>query len=76
MTTDTILQVNDFSIFTGNNQFNHSASNDLSDKNLNSLEKKAILQALAKHDGNVSHSAKELGLTRASLYRRLKKYEL
>ncbi len=44
--------------------------------NLNDVEKKAIGQALRKHDGNVSRAAKELGLTRASLYRRLQKYGL
>lgn len=38
------------------------------------LEKDAILKALEKHAGNISHSAKELGLTRASFYRRLQKY--
>jgi transcriptional regulator of acetoin/glycerol metabolism len=27
-----------------------------------------------KHGGNISKAAKELGLTRASLYRRLEKY--
>ncbi|MDR9418689.1 MAG: helix-turn-helix domain-containing protein [Gracilimonas sp.] len=29
-----------------------------------------------KHEGNISHAAEELGLTRASLYRRLEKYGL
>jgi len=38
------------------------------------LEKEAILKALEKHTGNISHAAKELGLTRASFYRRLQKY--
>ncbi|MCF6352879.1 MAG: hypothetical protein L3J06_07700, partial [Cyclobacteriaceae bacterium] len=31
---------------------------------------------LEKHNGNISKAAKELGLTRASLYRRLEKYGL
>lgn len=44
--------------------------------NLDELEKETITQALAKHNGNVSHSANALGITRASLYRRMKKFKL
>lgn len=44
--------------------------------NLDDLEKNAILIVLEKHKGNISKSAKELGITRAALYRRLEKYEL
>ncbi|MEM1002798.1 MAG: sigma-54 dependent transcriptional regulator [Bacteroidota bacterium] len=44
--------------------------------NLEDIEKNAILTVLEKNKGNVSKSAKELGLTRAALYRRLDKYEL
>jgi len=44
--------------------------------NLSDLEKKTIERALKKNAGNVSHAAAELGLTRASLYRRLQKYGL
>ena len=43
---------------------------------LNSLEKSAIRASLSKHKGNVSRAAEELGLSRASLYRRLRKYGL
>lgn len=46
------------------------------DFNLNSLEKNAILQVIEKHDGNITKAAKELGLTRTALYRRLSKYDL
>lgn len=49
---------------------------DLSMLNLDQLEKSAIEKAIAKHSGNVSKVAKELGLTRASLYRRLEKYSM
>jgi DNA-binding NtrC family response regulator len=42
--------------------------------NLDDVEKIAIDRALLKHNGNISKAAKELGLTRASLYRRLEKY--
>jgi DNA-binding NtrC family response regulator len=44
--------------------------------NLSDLEKRTIERALKKNAGNVSHAAAELGLTRASLYRRLQKYGL
>ncbi len=42
--------------------------------NLRQLEKNTILQVLKKNGGNISQTSKELGITRASLYRRLEKY--
>jgi DNA-binding NtrC family response regulator len=48
----------------------------LTTTNLDDLEKQAILTVLEKNKGNVSKSAKDLGITRAALYRRLEKYEL
>ena len=39
-------------------------------------EKNLIIKAVSKHNGNLTQAAKELGLTRASLYRRLEKYGL
>jgi len=44
--------------------------------NLEQLEKSAISLALKKHRFNISHTAKELGLTRAALYRRMEKHGL
>ena len=44
--------------------------------NLEEVEKHAIKQSLKKNNGNISHAARELGLTRAALYRRLEKYGL
>jgi DNA-binding NtrC family response regulator len=44
--------------------------------NLEHIEKTVIEQTLKKHSGNVSTAAKELGLTRASLYRRMEKFGL
>ena len=46
------------------------------DMNLNSVEKHTILKVIEKHNGNISRAAKELGLTRTALYRRLSKYEI
>ena len=43
---------------------------------LGHLERNAILQIIDKNQGNISKAAKELGLTRAALYRRLEKYEI
>lgn len=44
--------------------------------NIDDVEKNVIQKALRKHNGNISKAARELGLTRASLYRRLEKYAL
>ncbi len=51
-------------------------TDDLETLNLEELEKMAIVKSLEKHKGNISNTAKELGLTRAALYRRMEKYEL
>ncbi|MFK7933586.1 MAG: sigma-54-dependent transcriptional regulator [Saprospiraceae bacterium] len=42
--------------------------------NLDEVERQTIEKAMRLHAGNISHAAKELGLTRAALYRRLEKY--
>jgi len=39
--------------------------------NLSTLEKNTILRVIEKYNGNISRAAKELGLTRTALYRRL-----
>lgn len=44
--------------------------------NLDDMERTTIQRAIDKNGGNISKAAKELGLTRASLYRRLEKYGL
>ena len=44
--------------------------------NLDDIERKIILKVLKQHQGNITKAAKELGLTRTSLYRRMEKYEL
>ena len=48
----------------------------LDDYNLETVENCVIQAALEKHGGNVSRAARELGITRASLYRRMQKYGL
>lgn len=42
--------------------------------NLDEVEKAAVVKAIQLHSGNISKAAEELGLTRASLYRRMEKY--
>ena len=44
--------------------------------NLEEVEKQVIGMALQQYSGNVSRAARELGLTRTSLYRRMEKYGL
>ncbi len=44
--------------------------------NLEEVEKVLVRKVIDKHGGNISRAAKELGLTRASLYRRIEKYGL
>jgi two-component system response regulator HydG len=43
---------------------------------LSEMEKNAILRVIEKHNGNITRAAKELGLTRTALYRRLSKYDI
>jgi two-component system, NtrC family, response regulator HydG len=44
--------------------------------NLDDMEKSVIQQAIAKHKGNLSNVAKELGVGRTTLYRKMSKYGL
>jgi two-component system, NtrC family, response regulator HydG len=46
------------------------------DLKLSTMEKNTILRVIEKHNGNISKAAKELGLTRTALYRRLSKYDI
>lgn len=48
----------------------------LEDYNLEEVEREAIKKAIEKHNGNISHAARELGLGRTTLYRKMNKYEL
>ena len=46
----------------------------LEEFHLEEVEKILIRKVLKKHNGNITHAANELGLTRSSLYRRLERY--
>jgi transcriptional regulator of acetoin/glycerol metabolism len=53
-----------------------AASELAADLNLSKLEARAIEQAIAKHQGNLSKAAQELGLGRTTLYRKMAKHGL
>jgi DNA-binding NtrC family response regulator len=44
--------------------------------NLDDMERRAIVRALSLYEGNVSHAAAALGLTRPALYRRMERHGL
>jgi DNA-binding NtrC family response regulator len=69
-----ILQPQDFFL----SQIEDGSQSDESDDitNLEEREKLLIRRVIDKHGGNISKAAKELGLTRASLYRRIEKHGL
>lgn len=41
---------------------------------MDEMEKQFIVQSLSQHEGNVSNTARTLGMTRTALYRRMKKH--
>ncbi len=49
---------------------------EITQTNLSTVEKNTILRVIEKHNGNISKAAKELGITRTALYRRLSKYDI
>jgi two-component system, NtrC family, response regulator HydG len=51
-------------------------SEEKDESTLSVVEKNTILRVIEKHNGNITKAAKELGLTRTALYRRLSKYDL
>lgn len=73
MSDSNILQPNDFFLST---QERPDQENAVVDTNLEATEKMLIRKVIDKHGGNISKAAKELGITRASLYRRIEKYEI
>jgi len=66
------LQAGDF-LFLNQNEDNAPT---IDNYNLEGLEEWAVKNAIKKHRGNISHAAKELGLSRGAMYRRMEKYGL
>jgi DNA-binding NtrC family response regulator len=64
----------DASDFTFHNSSKMSAEND--NITLEEMEKKLIAESIKKHDNNLSTVASKLGITRQTLYNKLKKYDL
>ncbi len=73
MSDGNTLSSEDFFFLTNNPQADDI---NVENYNLETVEKSVIQKAINKHNGNISKAAKELGLTRASLYRRLEKHGL
>lgn len=73
MADSSVLKSKDLLMNTSNEDVE---STDTGNYNLNDMEANTIQKALDKHNGNISHTANELGLSRAALYRRIDKYNL
>ena len=67
------LKTQDFFFLKGERNVHSDTSSVL---NLEEVERNTIKRAIDIHSGNISKAADELGLTRASLYRRLEKHGL
>jgi two-component system response regulator HydG len=52
------------------------SNEDEKEMKLSIVEKNTILRVIEKNNGNITKAAKELGLTRTALYRRLSKYDI
>jgi transcriptional regulator with PAS, ATPase and Fis domain len=71
LTQQNTLQPEDFfqNAFTETSQFTETYQ-------LEEMEKQLIVKAMKKYNGNITEVARELGLSRQALYRRMEKYEL
>lgn len=72
MADNDVLTADDL-IFSSIENTSHEAES-FDDMPLSMVEKTTILKVIDKHNGNITRAAKELGLTRTALYRRLSKY--
>ena len=75
MSSANILQPEDF-VFNINQSELDGDNLTIEQYNLDEVEKILIRKVLKKYNGNITQAAKELGLTRSSLYRRLEKYAI
>ncbi|MCL4116216.1 UNVERIFIED_CONTAM: hypothetical protein GTU68_054103 [Idotea baltica] len=55
---------------------NETLNSEFDNLNLQDIEKLLVQKAIDKFEGNISKAAKELGLTRAALYRRIEKFNI
>lgn len=77
-----VLEATDFSLpaadatATGAPSAVSSTPGDFGAMTLDEIERQVIAASLRRHQGNVSQAARQLGLTRGSLYRRMEKHGL
>ncbi len=57
------------------NEAGSNQSTELQDKTIEEMEREMILASIEKEKGNMSAVAKKLGITRPTLYKKLKKFE-
>ncbi len=75
LTQGTLLEPGDFFGGPGTSLAGLSAETALADSmQLDDMERRLIQQAMQKYGGNITDVARELGLSRQALYRRLEKY--
>lgn len=74
LSNSSVLQPEDFNFTSVSSK--DEAQLNLDQFNLDEVEKLLIRKVLKKYNGNITQAASELGLTRSSLYRRLKKHGL
>lgn len=75
MSDNEILDDNDI-VFSPIESDTNSDSVLISETKLSTIEKQTILRVIENNNGNITKAAKELGITRTALYRRLSKYEI
>ena len=68
-----ILGISDFDFTSIEQIIPESGSDSLQ---LKEIERETIARVVDKHKGNITQAAKELGITRTALYRRLNKYDI
>jgi two-component system, NtrC family, response regulator HydG len=73
----TMLEIDDFSLISATQDTGARVPSAAADTtNLGDLERETVARALKDHKRNISRTAAALGVTRASLYRRMQKYGL
>ena len=71
MTQSSCIKASDLALRSGG-----GTTSRIEDMSLEDVEEFLIKKALSRHNGNVSHAANALGLSRSALYRRLQRFGL